>query len=481
MEFKNIIWYLTQFGLKGVLPILALPILTRHLTPEDFGLYALSIFYGTVVTGIINFGLTSLYERSFFELNHSKRKNLLFTNIVFIISLFLIFCFLTNYFDEFIAIKIFKKQQLRNYLMLAFTFQTFKSLNVYFLSYFKNYEKAKSFSIISSFESFFSTGLAVLLVIYFSMGLKGFLIGQMIGVIITFIFTFLYIFYPFSNQLEIQLLKEQLKLSIYLTPNIFFGIINSQFDKYMLGLINSIGGVGIYDIGQKIAYFSFTFMTAVQNVFSPQVYKRLFSENKEFRQSVGRYLTPYFYLCILICLIIGTFSDEIIFTLATEKYDTSATIISILSILYGIYFFGKQPQLLHAKKTGLMSILQIASIIINIGLNIPFIKYFGVLGAACATLISGLISTALYLYFSQRYSKINYERKIFVLLTYFISSILIKILIYNNLDLQYFYLLVYKLIVIIVYLIFGIHYGILKNFNHKNIKLFKLRDNSKGV
>ena len=84
------------------------------------------------------------------------------------------------------------------------------------------------------------------------MGLYGFLLGQSLGVSAIFLFTFIYLFIPFKNKLEIQLLKQQLKLSLPLTPRIFFGVINNQFDRYMLGILNSLVGVGIYDIGQKL-------------------------------------------------------------------------------------------------------------------------------------------------------------------------------------------------------------------------------------
>ena len=102
--------------------------------------------------------------------------------------------------------------------------------------------------------------------------------------------------------MEIQLLKQQLKLSLPLTPRIFFGVINNQFDRYMLGILNSLVGVGIYDIGQKIANISFVFMTAIENSYSPEVYRRLFSDDNKIRQSVGPFLTPFFYLSILFCI-----------------------------------------------------------------------------------------------------------------------------------------------------------------------------------
>ena len=118
----------------------------------------------------------------------------------------------------------------------------------------------------------------------------------------------------------------------------------------MIGLLNTVGGVGVYSIGQKVAYIVFTYMTAIQNVFSPQVYKRMFEEGEEGGESVGRYLTPFLYISIAVALLISLFSEEIISILTPESYHDSIDIVIVLSMLYGSYFFGKQPQLIFAKR-----------------------------------------------------------------------------------------------------------------------------------
>ena len=74
----------------------------------------------------------------------------------------------------------------------------------------------------------------------------------------------------------------------------------------MLGIFGTIGGVGIFEIGQK-GKFYFYFMTALQQVFSPQVYKRMFSENQLVFKGIGQYLTP-FYICVLFAMPVSLFS-----------------------------------------------------------------------------------------------------------------------------------------------------------------------------
>ena len=112
-----------------------------------------------------------------------------------------------------------------------------------------------------------------------------------------------------------------MKLSFPLTPKVFFGVINSQFDKYMIGFLNSLGGVGIYHIGQRLANVSYLFMNAIQNIYAPEVYNKMFNlEKKEGGEQIGKYLTPYIFISILGALITSIFSEEIVKIMTAKEY-----------------------------------------------------------------------------------------------------------------------------------------------------------------
>ena len=177
----------------------------------------------------------------------------------------------------------------------------------------------------------------------------------------------------------------------------------------MLGLLDTLGGAGIYNIAQKVAYAVFTCMTAIQNVYSPQVYQRMFSPREEDGRSIGRYLTPYLYVSAVIGLLMALFAEEIISILTPKDYHGAVDIVTILSLLYVTYFFGKQPQLIYAKKTILTSVMTLVSIGLNVIINIPFITQWGAVGAAWGTLISGLITGAVSFLLAQRYYRIHWE------------------------------------------------------------------------
>lgn len=425
-QIRNASIYMLPVIIGNLLPLLALPILTRILTKEDFGVWALAQAYAIFVSGVANFGLTIGYERNFFEHQEIRKvAGLLYSTLLFVIIAFIICGIITYLFKKEFSRLIIGSSDHADILFWSYCSTGFVGLKTYYLTYFKNTENAKNFAWYTIDESVIGVLCSLFLVAYLRVGVIGLVWGQLFASCIVFaVLSFKFVrFLPVCFDLEA--LKASLKLSWPLTPRIFFGIIGNQFDKYMIGLLNTVGGVGIYNIGQRVANIVFTFMTAIQNVFSPQVYKRMFELQEEGGDSIGRYLTPFLYISILIGLMISLFSEEIIKILTPESYHGAIEIVMILSMLYGSYFFGKQPQLIYAKKTHISSLLTVVSIGLNILINIPFIKMWGAIGAAWGTLLAGLISGVVSFVVFQHYYTIKweYEKIGLIFLIFFGSAI----------------------------------------------------------
>lgn len=472
-SFKNGLLYIVPFLVGSVLPIITLPIFTRFLSVEDYGVYALTIVYGVFVSGIANFGLTIGYERNFFNFSGDKEKTaaLLFSTLSFVIASTVLLGILTFLFKEKLAKLIVGSESHGDLLVWAFFASAITSLKVYFLTYFKNSENAKSFVWYSIDENLLNVIFSLFFVVYMKSGVLGLLLGQLIaGSVI-----FLLLLYKFIRMLplifSISLLKDSLQLSLPLTSRIFFGIIGTQFDKYMIGLLNTVGGVGVYNLGQKIANIVFTFMTAIQNVYSPQVYKRMFEmDEQEGGQSIGKYLTPFLYISILGGVFVSLFSEEIIFVLTPVSYHAATNVVSILALLYGTYFFGKQPQLIYAKKTGITSMLTISGILLNVAINIPFINYWGFIGAAYGTLLAGIISGALSFWLSQKYYFIKWERiKLIVIYASFFVFTFSTIFL-RDLGVDYQVRLLLKIIFAFLYAGIGVWLGYISRHSLSNLK-----------
>ena len=70
----NFFWYGLSFTIKSIIPLVSLPWFSKFLSLEEFGIFALSIFFGTFISGISNLGLLNVFERNYFEISENEIK-----------------------------------------------------------------------------------------------------------------------------------------------------------------------------------------------------------------------------------------------------------------------------------------------------------------------------------------------------------------------------------------------------------------------
>jgi O-antigen/teichoic acid export membrane protein len=480
-QVKNSFIYMLPLLVSGIFPFVALPILTRILTKEDYGILALSQIYAILVAGFANFGMSASYDRNFFKYRSDKIKSaqLLFSTLFFVILNFVFLASLTFFFRNTFAKLIIRDAQYGNLLFAALCAQFSSTVSYYYYSYFKNSELAKKFTAYTISQNIINVVLSLFMVAYLKTGVIGILYAQLLsGAIIFCVLSYKFL-KTLKPSLDKSILLESIKISYPLTPTIFFGVIGTQFDKYMIGMLASLGGVGIYSIGQKVASVSFTFMTAIQNVFSPQVYTRMFNLKEKGGESAGRYLTPFVYISTAFALIIAVFSEEIISILTPVSYHGAIDIVTVLAMYYGFLFFGKisPMQLIYTKKTHLCTVLSTVSIGFNIALNIIFIMKWGAIGAAWGTFLAAVISGSIYFIVAQRHYLIKWEylKVSTIILTFFVSAVLIVVM--RNASVDYAMRLIVKGAAISLYVYLGIKFNVITTDNFNLIKnTFNLRN-----
>lgn len=470
-QLRNVFWYLLPVIVGNAIPIITLPVFTRLLSVEDYGIYALALVYAIFVNGISNFGLSVGYERNFFEnKNDQQRAGLLYTTLTFVISTYIFFAALTFIFRTPLSKLIIGSPECGHILFIAYVATGMTALKTYFLTYFKNTGNARLYVWYTIDENLTTVLFSWVMIKYFGLGVAGLFWGQLLASAIVFMLLSIRFLRKLPFNLDFITFKNSLILSLPLTPRIFFGVIGNQFDKYMIGLLNTIGGVGVYNLGQKIANVTFTFMTAIQNVFTPQVYKKMFNEGESGRESIGRYLTPFLYVSVAGGLILSLFAEELVVILTPKSYHGAISIVTIFSLLYITYFFGKQPQLIYAKKTGITSLLTLLSIVLNIVINIPFIYVWGVEGAAWGSLVAGIISGGIAFRVSQKYYRIawEYHKLILILGSFFVFALLSLFLMRQQV--MYELRISAKVIFLILFVLIGYR---LKIVSRDNILLIK--------
>ena len=174
-QLKNGLFYMLPVIVGNALPILTLPIFTRILSVEEFGVFALSQVYAIFVNGISNFGLTIGYERNFYESEEKlKRAGLLFSTLAFVISTFLFFAVFTFIFKGPIAQLIIGSEKYNHIIFWSYCSTGMTSLKAYYLIYLKNTENAKAYVWYTIDENLIGVALSLFMVAFLKIGVMRF-------------------------------------------------------------------------------------------------------------------------------------------------------------------------------------------------------------------------------------------------------------------------------------------------------------------
>jgi O-antigen/teichoic acid export membrane protein len=471
---KNTALYLLQIFVSGILVLVLMPIISRYLLPIELGKFVLAQVYTGLAVGIANFGILTGYERNFFifEKSIDQSSKLISSALIFVLINLLLLMAIVYVFQLEISSIIFQNDYPRNLLIIVLIGTSTTSLSQFYLTYLKNSGLAINFIKYTITSAIIYFIIAVLTLIQTDLGPMSLAYAWAISNSVLLLMLFIKVGRGLPFKFDSKILVEMLKISLPLTPRVFFGYLNTQFDKILLGFIGSTGSVGIYHLGQTLALTIFQFMTGLGRVFQPEVYRKLFAaKHSSGSNEIHTYLLPFFYLSILIAISVALFSKELVILMFNNTYIQANIIIIILSMYYASMFFGKiiGMQLIFAKKTHLTTLLMFVGIAINVGLNIPFIIYWGIEGAAWATTISGIIMTIIGYFVAQKYAFISWQwRQINLIHLFFILSVIWSILDYNKwIEFGFLFSLIIKFFLLFSYLLLGIKLKIIKKNTFK--------------
>jgi O-antigen/teichoic acid export membrane protein len=383
--------YMAPVLMQSLLPVVTLPIFTRILTRQEYGAWGIATAIGAVVAGSATLGLHTAYERSYFAAADARARGaLLSTVLVFAAALQVAGLLIVLLLAPAIAARLLGESRLAILLVLASAAAAVTSLKTYLMVTLRNEHRAREYLRYSVDELFLGVVFSFTAVVWLRLGPAGLIVGPLVaGLLVTTLLS-IRILRRIPTGFDVPQLRDTLRVGLPLAPRILIGSVGNQLDKLVLGAVGSLAAVGVYAIGQRMAQFVFAFMTALQNVYQPKVYRMLFAGAPP--DSIGRFLLPFGYASAALAVAAILFGREIVAAIAAPDYSLAGVVVSILAVYYGLMFFGKQPQLVFARRTGIVSLLSILTILLNGGAVYTGAIWAGAVGAAGGLLAAGVLT-----------------------------------------------------------------------------------------
>lgn len=468
VQLKDSFAYTIAVIAATAVPVISLPIFARVLTKEDFGILALSEIYAVFVAGVAFLGSSIAFDRNFFAYGKDTMRlaQLIYSILLFVFFNFFILLICTIFWGEHISLFLFRIPGQSLILTLDLCGAFFASVVELFLALYRNRKEPLLYLRFALINSGLYFTLSLVFLLGFHWSVAGILLAKLIaGFCISGWLIFrVHHLYPFS--FSWQTLKEAWQISLPLTPRIFLGIFSSRIDRFLINLLGSLGNVGIYSIGQKIGYLVFAFMNALENVFQPHAYQQMFEHPERAKKELGEYLSPFFYAATFGALLLVLFCQEIVAIVLPPSYAGVNYVVMIFSVYYVILFFSKVAgyQLIYLKKTYMTSALLLGTYALNIVMSIYFIKHWPMLGAAYATLVTGIITTIMAYVIAQHFYRILWPHKKIasIFLCFILASVVAVYLAFVSIP--WYFALMIKIIFICFYVWLGLKLSLIQVF-----------------
>tara|TARA_S200000501_G_C20868384_1_gene763087 strand:+ start:2399 stop:3847 length:1449 start_codon:yes stop_codon:yes gene_type:complete len=411
--FKNIVSYFSSEVVIQIIGFATLPVFAKYLSPKDFGIISLVLAFTGFFGILVGLGLSSGLGRIYFDYGKKDKKIYYSTIMLSGILISLVFCIILHLNGTSIILILFPKSSINYYPFfllgtISLFFDQIAITSTYLLKSEKEGRWILRISIITTILSLF---FKIKFIVFDGLGAY----GALLTIAFLSFFKSILLFYATRNFFAFNFNYNMLKKTFpYAFPLIFYGIGGYLFrysDRIVLEKFVPISLIGFYHIADRLSSVMKFLVNAINDALSPDYLESSIDNFKKTMEKYKNYLTIWF-VCISIFFLILDMSIELYIRLFFPKeYYFVLKLVPFLIAAYvfrGFYCFFINP-IFFLKKVMWIPIITVFAGIANIIINILFIPKYGIIIAACSTMIAFII-TALFAYaLSKKFNAISVD------------------------------------------------------------------------
>jgi O-antigen/teichoic acid export membrane protein len=448
--------YMTATFFTKALAFISVPVFTRLLTPDEYGILALFASIISVSNIFLSFNFSGAVARYYHE-KDKKFGQFISSNILFL--------FLFNIFS-FSLINLFKNEisSLINIdvdvFIIAIIVAIFNIPINMFLSYLQTSKQSDKYSFLSVSKSVIMLVISIIWVYLLSeQRYFGKIYANLVVSGVIFIIAIIYFIKLGKPKFKFKYVKYSLVFGVPLIPHALSNFILSYFDRIAINQLTGSFDTGLYSFAYNVGMIMNVVVMAMNKAWVPMFYDNLKENNYNKINSMAINYSKYIFFAAISLIL---FSKEIVMILADKSYYAALDLVPIiiLSSVFIFFYTLFANYSFYRKKTALISTATLLAGAINIGLNYWLIPKFGYIAAAYTTLFSYMVLFILH-YINARFivgERVIKLKKITIDFLILILGTAIYLILINTINI-YLILLILKSTIFIVML----YYFILKS------------------
>jgi O-antigen/teichoic acid export membrane protein len=395
------------YGLAGILvrsvSLLLVPIYTRILSPTDYGIVDLITLFTAFVGVTVALEIGQSLARYLPDADSNEERSAYASAALwFTLAGYAAFTVLAVVFASPLAELLLDSAERRDLVLVALPLVVGSGVFYLLQSQLRFELRPAQYAISGLVYSGIGISASVLLVVVLRIGVAGVFLGQAIGALAGIAVAGAWARRSFRLAVDFDRLREMVRFSLPLVPSSIGVMIALYIDRIAIKELLTLGDLGLYGIGYRVASVVTLLMIGFQGALTPLIYTHY--RDPETPGELARIFSFFVTVALGLCLALAVFAGEIVRLAAAPAFWDGAIVVPLLApaaLLATMYVFA--PGLSIAKRTATISAINLLGAGLNTGLSFTLVPLLGIRGAAASTLIGAATIFALSMIASQRH------------------------------------------------------------------------------
>jgi O-antigen/teichoic acid export membrane protein len=409
----HLLWGLV---LSTVISAVGTIVIAILLGADNYGLYTIAIAAPNLIAAFRDWGITNAMIKFTAQYNNEgsieKVRSIFYSGLIFELLLGSLLSVISFLLSGFLA-GIFSRPEIAPLIQIASFSVLTHALISLATATFTGMERMHMNSFMLTIQSLVKTGLIIGFVVLGAGNVGavgGFMLGTLVaGVIgLVFVWTMLRSLGHANSKLKIfHTVKYLLKYGFPLSIGTILTVFLTQFYTYAMAIyVIDNYAIGNYSVASNFVVLITFFATPVATMLFPAFSKIDYRKDVGTLQSVFQYSVKYSSLVVVpVTALIMVLSEPAIKTIFANGYNQAPLFLSLSSILYLYCAFGSLsvPSLINGQGHTTFNLkLTVLTVAIGFSAGFLFVSQLGLIGLIITTLIAGLPSLIISLFFIKK-------------------------------------------------------------------------------
>jgi O-antigen/teichoic acid export membrane protein len=408
---RNSAVYTVGSMLPQAISVFLLPVFTRYLSPQDYGILAYSLMAATFFSSLGSLSIQMFIIRHYYDARNANDARRFFgTMYGFLLAYNAVLLAVSSLVLPSVFAAAHVQVPFRPYVQIAYLSAMLQVLALVPMSYLRATERAAAYVGLAFLSALLNGGLSLYLIVGRHMGVMGRFYGQLGGDLLMLLVYLAIMSRIASVSWRTEYVRRALIFCLPLVPAQFLAMFSSMSDRLVLERLVPLSDLGVYSVAAGIAATAPILTSGVYSAIQPQIF-RMAADGELDRHvlTIKKYLLWLF--MALICVFIAL-SRDLVGLLAGPAFHDSYKVATLLviGILIQSFITNVPSQYLAAiGRTKYEMPCRLGGMIVGLGSMLILVPRLGVHGAGIASVVTALVTLAIYQQFLRSQSSLDWR------------------------------------------------------------------------